>query len=98
MNCLNHYRHRGERLIKKRGHGKIYLDCYQNSLGKSIAAPYSVRESTGATVSAPLSWQEVEENTPPEHFTMARVIERLRAVGDIFAPVLTGGQSLEVNA
>src|SRR5688572_16626197 len=49
-----------ERSKRKRGERMIYVDHMQNARGKSVVAPYSVRPKPGATVSAPLEWNEAE--------------------------------------
>jgi bifunctional non-homologous end joining protein LigD len=82
-----------ERSIPKRK-GRLYLDCLQNGYGKTIVAPYSPRGSDGAPVSAPLKWSEVDASLAPASFTVATMPARLAAVGDLFAPALTGGVRL----
>ena len=47
-----------------------------------------------STVSMPVLWQELDE-VVPQDFTVVTVWDRLRQRGDIFAPVLSGGQALE---
>jgi bifunctional non-homologous end joining protein LigD len=46
-------------------------------------------------VATPLDWGEVALGLNPKQFHIRNVIERFEAVGDLFAPVLTGGQRLE---
>lgn len=41
--------------------GKVYIDFLQNRRGQTIAAPYSVRPKPKATVSFPLSWEELDK-------------------------------------
>jgi bifunctional non-homologous end joining protein LigD len=84
-----------ERSVKKRGKGQIYLDHLQNARGKSVVAPYAVRPRPGATVSAPLTWDEVAQKPKPQDFTILTMPPRLAAVGDLFRPVLTRRQSLD---
>jgi bifunctional non-homologous end joining protein LigD len=79
--------------IARRG-PKIFIDHNQNVGGKTIASVYSVRPVPGAPVSTPLLWGEVG-SVEPGDFTIATIWERLRQYGDLFAPVLTGGQTLE---
>jgi bifunctional non-homologous end joining protein LigD len=85
-----------ERSKRKRGERMIYVDHMQNARGKSVAAPYSVRPKPGATVSAPLEWKEVERGkVRTSDFHIRNMPRRLERKGDLFAPVLRGGQRLE---
>ena len=45
-------------------------------------------------MSTPLLWDEVGKVVPGD-FTMATIWERVRQYGDLFAPVLVGGQALD---
>jgi bifunctional non-homologous end joining protein LigD len=84
-----------ERSLSKRKKGQIYVDHMQNARGKSVVAPYSVRPRSGATVSAPLEWREVErKKITPQDFTIKNMSARLAKKGDLFKPVLNGKQSL----
>lgn len=74
--------------------GKVFVDHNQNVAGKTIASVYAVRPLPGAPVSTPLSWAELADVTP-DMFTIATIWERLDTVGDLFAPVLAGGQTLD---
>lgn len=66
--------------------GRVYLDYRQNHLGKSAAAPYSVRALPGAPVSTPLRWEEVAAGArgewQPRDLNLRTVPGRLRADGD----------------
>ena len=79
--------------IPKRG-PRVFVDHNQNVAGKTIASVYSVRPRPGAPVSVPFLWTELDSVTPAE-FTMATIWARARQYGDLFAPVLRGGQTLE---
>lgn len=84
-----------ERSLKKRQRRRIYVDHMQNARGKSVVAPYSVRPRAGATVSAPLTWAEVErKKITPQDFHIKSILRRARQKGDLFRPVLKGGQTL----
>ena len=74
-----------ERSLRQRPTGTIYVDAKQNARGKSVACAYSVRERTGAPVSAPLRWTELERNLHIEDFTIATMRRRLDQVGDLWA-------------
>ncbi|TVY01109.1 non-homologous end-joining DNA ligase [Cohnella terricola] len=71
-----------ERLKKDRG-DLIYLDYLQHYAGKTLPAPYSPRARSGATVSTPLSWDEVRRNVIPADFHLLNIRERLRDRGDL---------------
>ena len=79
--------------LKKKRSG-VLVDHRQNGHGKTIASVYSVRPKPGAPVSTPLDWGELTEDVRPRDFTMAVALERVASRGDLFAPVLSGGQSL----
>jgi bifunctional non-homologous end joining protein LigD len=48
----------------------------------------------GAPVSTPLCWDELTEDVTPRRFGMREALERVEQHGDLFEPVLAGGQSL----
>lgn len=74
---------------------RITIDYAQNSVGKNIAAPYTLRVRPGAPVSAPLTWDEVHAGAVrPEHFTLRTIRDRLERVGDLFEPALSARQRL----
>jgi bifunctional non-homologous end joining protein LigD len=77
---------------KRRG---VLIDSNQNGEGKTIASAYSVRPRAGAPVSTPLRWDEVDDKLDPSAFTMDVVLERVRALGDLFEGVLTTKQRLK---
>jgi bifunctional non-homologous end joining protein LigD len=78
----------GEFRIAKRPAGRVLVDHNQNAWGKTLASAYSVRPRRGATVSAPLSWKEVEKGIELDDFRMDNMPARVKKVGDLFAPVL----------
>jgi bifunctional non-homologous end joining protein LigD len=79
--------------LKKKRRG-VLLDHRQNGHGKTIASAYSVRPKPGAPVSTPLRWEELTEDLRPRHFGMSEVLERVERHGDLYEPVLQGGQAL----
>jgi bifunctional non-homologous end joining protein LigD len=74
--------------------GRVYLDYLQNARGQTLAAPYSVRPSPGATVSTPLHWREVRRGLDPSRFTFKTTPARLAKVGDLWEPILKDGIDL----
>ncbi|MGB3537478.1 MAG: DNA ligase D [Mesorhizobium sp.] len=55
-------------LSKKARTGKIFIDYLRNGKGSTTVAPYSSRAKKGATVSMPVTWQEVHDGVPPNAF------------------------------
>ena len=79
--------------LKKKRSG-VLVDHRQNGHGKTIAAAYSVRPKPGAPVSTPLRWEELGEKLRPRDFGRREALERVERHGDLFEPVLRGGQAL----
>jgi len=79
--------------LKKKRRG-VLVDHRQNGHGKTIASPYSVRPKAGAPVSTPLRWEELGEEVRPRDFGMREALARVEKHGDLFEPVLQGGQAL----
>jgi bifunctional non-homologous end joining protein LigD len=67
---------------------QIYLDYLQNSLGQTLAAPYSLRPTEEATVSTPLKWSEVKKGLDPKKFTIKTIFKRLKNHGDLWENIL----------
>jgi bifunctional non-homologous end joining protein LigD len=75
--------------------GLARLDYTQNVSNKTLVAPYSPRAAAGAPVSAPISWDELDDPAlRPDGFTIVSMPDRMAAVGDLFAPVLAARQTL----
>ncbi len=68
------------RHVTKRG-DKVYLDYLQNRHGQLIVSPFSVRPLAGASVSMPLTWDEVNQSLDPRAFTIKTAIERMERLG-----------------
>lgn len=84
-----------ERSIAKRK-GRVYIDCYQNNFGQTLAAPYSVRARAKAPVSTPLKWEEVKKGLNPKDYTIKTIFPRLKKYGDLYGPVLGKGINMEL--
>ena len=64
--------------IKKAARDKrIFMDYLRNSREATAIAPYSTRARPGATVSVPLSWDELGTQTAPNVFTVLNLSKRL---------------------
>jgi DNA ligase D-like protein (predicted ligase)/DNA ligase D-like protein (predicted polymerase)/DNA ligase D-like protein (predicted 3'-phosphoesterase) len=62
--------------------GKVLLDIYRNRQSQTIIAAYSVRGLTGAPVSTPLHWEELESLATPKAFNLHNIPPRLTDGGD----------------
>ena len=66
--------------------GRIYVDTGRNGYSATFAAAYAVRAKPGAPVSAPCTWDEIEEGTVgPRSFTLRTMADRIAKVGDLWA-------------
>jgi bifunctional non-homologous end joining protein LigD len=76
--------------------GKVLVDWGQNDVNKTTVNVYSLRATPRATVSTPVTWDEVRAAQQPEDLTFeaADVLRRVDEQGDHFAPVLTLVQRL----
>jgi bifunctional non-homologous end joining protein LigD len=75
--------------------GLARLDYTQNAINKTLVAPYSTRAAPGAPVSAPITWDELDDPTlTPDGFTIRTIFDRLRDKGDLFRAVLNAKQAL----
>ena len=83
-----------DRAVKNRK-GKIYLDYLQNRRGQTLATAYCVRPKPGATVSAPIKWEELKKGLAISDFTIKNMPLRIENMGDLFAPVLGKGIDME---
>ncbi|MCZ6518165.1 MAG: non-homologous end-joining DNA ligase, partial [Actinobacteria bacterium] len=79
---------------KPKRRGKVFIDHNRNASGQTVASVYSVRPLPGAPVSAPLTWDEVGSFVNGD-VTIANLWDRLQRFGDLFAPVVAGGQTLD---
>jgi bifunctional non-homologous end joining protein LigD len=73
-----------ERTVSARG-ARVYIDCLQNVLGKTLATAYSARASEYAGVSTPVTWQEIDDGVDRQAFTIETAPSRFEAVGDLWA-------------
>ena len=74
--------------IAKRPAGRVLVDYNQNAWGRTLASAYSPRPRPLATVSAPITWDELEAGARIEDFDVFNMPARIAAVGDLWAPLL----------
>ncbi len=80
---------------KDKREGRARLDYTQNTLNKTLVAPYSARPRAGAPVSIPLEWDELDDPAlTPDRWTIRDVPGRLAERGDPFQAILGVEQDL----
>ena len=74
--------------IARRPRGRVLVDYNQNAWGRTLASIYSARPRPEATVSTPVTWNEVERDIRLEDFTVKNVPARVAKLGDLWKPLL----------
>jgi bifunctional non-homologous end joining protein LigD len=74
--------------VAQRPRGRVLVDYNQNAWGRTLASVYSIRPKPAATVSAPVTWKEVEADLQIEDFRIDNVPSRVRKLGDLWKPML----------
>jgi bifunctional non-homologous end joining protein LigD len=74
--------------IAKRPRGRVLVDYNQNAWGRTLASIYSVRPTPRATVSTPVTWDEIVAGVEIADFRLDNVRERFARTGDLWAPLL----------
>jgi bifunctional non-homologous end joining protein LigD len=74
--------------VAKRPRGRVLVDYNQNAWGRTLASVYSVRPRPSATVSTPLTWDEVDAGVRIEDFRVDNVRGRIARLGDLWRPLL----------
>jgi len=83
-------------MTRSRRAGKVLLDWSQNNRAKTTVAPYSLRARADASVSTPITWQEVADcrAVADLRFDFRDVPGRIERYGDLMAPLLEPGPKL----
>ena len=75
---------------------RIYVDTGRNGYSATFAAAYTVRAKSGAPVSAPCTWEEIENGAvDPRTFTLRNMPARVATRGDLWADMRRRGRSLK---
>src|ERR1041385_5248260 len=72
----------------------VFVDYNQNAKDRTVASADSVRPVPDARVSAPLSWDEVDD-CDPEDFTLGTMPQRVAKIGDRHAGMDASAGSLD---
>jgi bifunctional non-homologous end joining protein LigD len=71
----------------KRPSDRVLLDYNQNRWGATLASVYSVRPTPRASVSAPVTWKEVERGIEISDFRIDNMPARIAKAGDLWKPM-----------
>jgi bifunctional non-homologous end joining protein LigD len=71
-----------------RPYGRVLVDYNQNAWGRTLASIYSIRPTSFAGASMPVTWDEIEDGVSIDDFRIDNAVERLNDVGDLWKPVL----------
>jgi bifunctional non-homologous end joining protein LigD len=74
--------------VAKRPRAHVLVDYNQNAWGRTLASVYSARPKPHATVSAPVTWEEVEAGIELADFRIDTMPARVEKVGDLYRPLL----------
>ena len=84
-----------ERIVAKRRPGQVLIDVTQNSLGRPLAAAYTVRAFPKAPVSTPVEIKELRPSLKPESLNIKTVLTRLKRKGDLWSSFWQSRQRIE---
>jgi bifunctional non-homologous end joining protein LigD len=83
--------------VARRPAGRVLVDYNQNAWGRTLASIYSVRPRPEATVSMPITWQQVRRGVRIEDFTMHNVPSRVAKLGDLWKSLLQTRGRFDLN-
>jgi bifunctional non-homologous end joining protein LigD len=86
-----------QRSLAKREKQQVYVDAMQNARGKTIAAAFSARARSGASVSMPLTWKQIEKAVKISDFTIENVPDLIKRNGTAWADFFTSVQTLKLG-
>jgi len=69
-------------MSKRVRRGRVFMDYLRNGRGATAVGAYSTRALPRASVSTPLSWDELSETMRSDHFTLGNIRHRLQHLGD----------------
>ncbi|MGE0393253.1 MAG: non-homologous end-joining DNA ligase [Vicinamibacterales bacterium] len=84
--------------LATRPKGRVLVDYNQNAWGRTLASVYSVRPKPLATVSTPVTWDEVAGGIEIEDFHLGNVRERFARLGDLWKPLLSARGRTDLTA
>lgn len=74
--------------LARRPADRVLIDYNQNAWGRTLASIYSVRPRPRASVSTPVTWEEVQKGIRIDDFRWDNVRKRIARRGDLWRPLL----------
>jgi len=84
--------------IAKRPKDRVLVDYNQNAWGRTLASVYSPRPRPNASVSTPVTWEELERGAGIDDFRLDNVPARVAKLGDLWAPLLATKERFRLEA
>ena len=82
--------------VARRPPRRVLVDYNQNAWGRTLASAYSPRPRPRATVSAPVTWSELEDGATIDDFQLRNMTARVAAVGDLWSPLLAEAERFDL--
>lgn len=82
------------KMNKEKRQGKVLLDIYRNHKSQTCVAPYSTRGKKGAPISTPLFWEELENLTSSQAYSINTIFQKIETDGDPWANFYESATSL----
>ncbi len=82
--------------IAKRPKGRVLVDYNQNAWGRTLASIYSVRPVPRASVSTPVTWDEIAAGFSIDDFRLDNVRDRFARTGDLWKPLLATAKRVDL--
>jgi bifunctional non-homologous end joining protein LigD len=77
--------------------GHVLVDYNQNAWGRTLASIYSVRPAPRASVSTPLTWDEIARGVAIEDYRIDNVPARVARLGDLWSPLVTSRKRVDLG-
>ena len=83
--------------LKKNRKGRVFVDWMRNHPGASVVSPFSIRPRPTASVSTPITWDELA-TTDPDQWTVTNLAERVASLPAWPKPSVFPAAKIEATA
>lgn len=85
-------------ITKEKREGKVFIDILRNKSSNSCVAPYSLRGKSGAPVSMPILWEELEDITSSKHYDIRLALKTIESRGDAWKDIWACAAALHTKS